>query len=122
MIDASIVIEFYQNGSLKGETVSSIDLEDLNTGWKGVLNFTVRNGICYVSAWGVSHPDGTGASITVYDKMPKAAMNSGAFGELAAYSGSVDAFFFINYGTTLLGVHLNTTYAVYASFSYPILI
>lgn len=110
------------NGSLKGETVSSIDLEDLNTGWKGVLNFTVRNGICYVSAWGVSHPDGTGASITVYDKMPKAAMNSGAFGELAAYSGSVDAFFFINYGTTLLGVHLNTTYAVYASFSYPILI
>lgn len=110
------------NGSLKGETVSSIDLEDLNTGWKGVLNFTVRNGICYVSAWGVSHPDGTGASITVYDKMPKAAMNSGAFGELAACSGSVDAFFFINYGTTLLGVHLNTTYAVYASFSYPILI
>lgn len=110
------------NGSLKGETVSSIDLEDLNTGWKGVLNFTVRNGICYVSAWGVSHPDGTGASITVYDKMPKAAMNSGAFGELAAYSDSVDAFFFINYGTTLLGVHLNTTYAVYASFSYPILI
>lgn len=110
------------NGSLKGETVSSIDLEDLNTGWKGVLNFTVRNGICYVSAWGVSHPDGTGASITVYDKMPKAAMNSGAFGELAAYSGSVDAFFFINYGTTLLGVHLNTTYGVYASFSYPILI
>lgn len=110
------------NGSLKGETVSSIDLEDLNTGWKGVLNFTVRNGICYVSAWGVSHPDGTGANITVYDKMPKAAMNSGVFGELAAYSGSVDAFFFINYGTTLLGVHLNTTYAVYASFSYPILI
>lgn len=110
------------NGSLKGETVSSIDLEDLNTGWKGVLNFTVRNGICYVSAWGVSHPDGTGASITVYDKMPKAAMNSGAFGELEAHSGSVDAFFFINYGTTLLGVHLNTTYGVYASFSYPILI
>lgn len=110
------------NGSLKGETVSSIDLEYLNTGWKGVLNFTVRNGICYVSAWEVSHPDGTGANITVYDKMPKAAMNSGVFGELAAYSGSVDAFFFINYGTTLLGVHLNTTYAVYASFSYPILI
>lgn len=87
-----------------------------------MLNFTVRNGICYVSAWGVSHPDGTGANITVYDKMPKAAMNSGTFGELATYSGSVDAFFFINYGTTLLGVHINTTYAVYASFSYPILI
>ena len=87
-----------------------------------MLNFTVRNGICYVSAWGVAHPDGTGASITVYDKMPKAAMCSGAFGELAVISNSVDAFFFIDYGTTRLGVHLNTTFPVYASFSYPILI
>lgn len=110
------------NGSLKGETVSSIDLEDLNTGWKGVLNFTVRNGICYVSAWGVSHPDGTGTNIMVYDKMPKASMSSGVFSELAAYSDSADAFFFIDYGTNLLSVHLNTTQAVYASFSYPILI
>lgn len=110
------------SGSLKGETATSINLEDLNTGWKGVLNFTVRNGVCYVSAWNVAHPDGTSAGIQVYDKMPKAAMNSGAFGERAAISNSVDAFFYINYGTTCLGVHLNTTLPVYVSFSYPILI
>lgn len=87
-----------------------------------MLNFTVRNGICYVSAWGVAHPDGTGAGICVYDKMPKAAMCSGAFGELAVISNSVDAFFYIDYGATYLGVHLNTTLPVYVSFSYPILI
>ena len=122
-IDGSLAKQLSDlNGSLKGETATSINLEDLNTGGKGVLNFTVRNGIRYVSAWGVAHPDGTGASITVYDKMPKAAMCSGAFGELAVISNSVDAFFFIDYGTTRLGVHLNTTFPVYASFSYPILI
>ena len=110
------------NGSLKGETATSINLEDLNNGWKGVLNFTVRNGICYVSAWGVAHPDGVGTSIHVYDEMPNAAICMGTFGEVAGLSNSVDAFFYINYGERYLGVHLNTTLPIYASFSYPILI
>ena len=122
MIDASIVIEFYQNGSLKGETATHINLADLNTGWKGALNFTVRNDVCYVSAWDVAHPDSTGAGILMYDKMPKAAMSSGAFGEVAGVSNRVDAFFYINYNETYLGAHMNTTLPVYVSFSYPILI
>ena len=110
------------NDSLKGETATSINLEDLNNGWKGVLNFTVRNGICYVSAWGVYHPNGAGTSIHVYDEMPDAAINMGTFGEVAELANSVDAFFFINAGERYLGVHLNTAQPVYASFSYPILI
>ena len=122
MIDASIVIESCQNGSLKGETATSINLADLNTGWKGVLNFTVRNDVCYVSAWDVAHPDSAGGGILLYDKMPKAAMSSGAFGETAGVSNRVDAFFYINYNETYLGAHINTTLPLYVSFSYPILI
>lgn len=110
------------NGSLKGETATHINLADLNTGWKGVLNFTVRNDVCYVSAWNVAHPDSIGVGILMYDKMPKAAMSSGAFGEVAAVSNRVDAFFYINYNETYLGAHMNTTLPVYVSFSYPILI
>lgn len=108
--------------SLKGETATHINLADLNTGWKGALNFTVRNDVCYVSAWDVAHPDSTGAGILMYDKMPKAAMSSGAFGEVAGVSNRVDAFFYINYNETYLGAHMNTTLPVYVSFSYPILI
>ena len=115
-----IIVESCQNGSLKGETATSINLEDLNNGWKGVLNFTVRNGICYVSAWGVWHPDGGGNSLHVYDEMPDAAICSGAFGETAGLSNSVDAFFFINANEHYLGVHLNTASPIYCSFSYPI--
>lgn len=110
------------NGSLKGETATHINLADLNTGWKGALNFTVRNDVCYVSAWNVAHPDSTGAGILMYDKMPKAAMSSGAFGGAARVSNRVDAFFYINYNETYLGAHMNTTLPVYVSFSYPILI
>lgn len=122
MIDASIVIESCQNGSLKGETATSVNLADLNTGWKGVLYFTVRNDVCYVSAWDVSHPDSAGAGILLYDKMPKAAMSSGAFAEATGVSNKVDAFFYINYNETYLGAHINTTLPLYVSFSYPILI
>ena len=117
-----INVEYFLNGSLKGETATHINLADLNTGWKGALNFTVRNDVCYVSVWDVAHPDSAGAGIIMYDKMPKAAMSSGAFGEAAGVSNRVDAFFYINYNETYLGAHMNTTLPVYASFSYPILI
>lgn len=115
-----INVECCLNGSLKGEMTSSINLEDLNTGWKGVLCFTVRNGICYVSTWGIAHPDGTGTYLTIYDKMPKAAMNCGVFGELPGLSNRVDAFVFIDINTTMLHVHLNVTVPFYCSFSYPV--
>lgn len=122
-IDGSLAKQISDlNGSLKGETATHINLADLNTGWKGALNFTVRNDVCYVSAWDVAHPDSTGAGILMYDKMPKAAMSSGAFGEVAGVSNRVDAFFYINYNETYLGAHMNTTLPVYVSFSYPILI
>lgn len=84
----------------------------------GNMSYMVKNGICYVSIWGV-----TGTTVEeniISNTMPKAEIQSGQMLS-ATINNSIVGFAYINDTTLKLSIFTTNT-AGYASFSYPVAI
>lgn len=89
--------------------------------FSGLVSYVVRNGICYVTLWGISAPSEALSESTIVNGMPDALYSFGTFGEKAAGSPETGIFIYIDPTTGVIGCHKAAGCTnFYASFCYPV--